>query len=181
MYQFRVPTLFILLLYMYVICIMVLLLTSISIILLLLILWWGKTIIGETEAFSLYQGKSDYSYNVSIPLTTRQHEHLNMCGPHATCSTTGDQCTADNDCNMIEAYSTNSQYSVYNENAKVPQYFKGVNIWKRQFDIGNRIFRERQNSNNKTNTNKPNYPSVRTLSGEFIDNGPPAFISNGQL
>jgi hypothetical protein len=47
--------------------------------------------------FSLKEGYNNYSDNVDLPINTK-YSCKNMCGPHATCSLTGEQCTSDIDC-----------------------------------------------------------------------------------
>jgi len=49
------------------------------------------------NCFSLKEGYNNYSDNVDLPINTK-YSCKNMCGPHATCSLTGEQCTSDIDC-----------------------------------------------------------------------------------
>jgi hypothetical protein len=51
-----------------------------------------------------------------------------------------------------------------------PQYDIGVNIWRDDFDEGQALFDKRYYSGSIPFT--PIYPERKTLSGEFIDNGP---------
>lgn len=51
-----------------------------------------------------------------------------------------------------------------------PQYFQGVNTWRDTFDEQMELYDERYTPTASYFT--PNYPSRKTLSGEFTDNGP---------
>jgi hypothetical protein len=51
-----------------------------------------------------------------------------------------------------------------------PQYFQGVNTWRDTFDDQMELYDKRYTPNATGIT--PNYPSRKTLSGEFTDNGP---------
>lgn len=51
-----------------------------------------------------------------------------------------------------------------------PQYFQGVNTWKDTFDEQMELYDKRYTPTASHFT--PNYPSRKTLSGEFTDNGP---------
>jgi len=53
-------------------------------------------------------------------------------------------------------------------------YFQGVNTWKKSFDTGNALYQERYNPSIAFQQFVPRYPVRPTLSGEFLDNGPPA-------
>lgn len=46
---------------------------------------------------SLKEGYDNYSHTVNLPINTK-YSCKNMCGPQATCSITGEQCTSDIDC-----------------------------------------------------------------------------------
>jgi hypothetical protein len=54
--------------------------------------------------------------------------------------------------------------------AVAPQYDIGVNTWRDTFDEGQKLFDKRYYSGSQPYT--PHYPERKTLSGEFIDNGP---------
>jgi len=191
------------------------------VLLLIGVMWLGHYVLSRgylLEGFvrgSLYQGGSDYSYNVALPLNTTGPTPTNICGPKATCSTSGGQCQADVDCNegnYIASSNTSSssnpvrgendagkltpgsglsfstlttdigtQSAFYNEDANVPQYFKGVNTWSKQFLDGQDIYLQAQNryDSQELVVNMPKYSETATLSGEFSDNGPLA--SNAYL
>lgn len=51
-----------------------------------------------------------------------------------------------------------------------PQYFQGVNTWRDTFDDQMELYDKRYTPTASYFT--PNYPSRKTLSGEFTDNGP---------
>ena len=61
-----------------------------------------------TECFTTGQTQEDYgssiSHTVNLPLTTT-YSCKNFCGPQATCSITGQQCSADIDCPGCQPYS----------------------------------------------------------------------------
>lgn len=83
------------------------LLLMFSIILVALIFKWIDYLVKNNyvEAFSLVQdtGNPSTSHTVSLPLTTT-YSCKNFCGPQATCSITGQQCTADIDCPGCQPY-----------------------------------------------------------------------------
>jgi hypothetical protein len=54
--------------------------------------------------------------------------------------------------------------------ADSPQYFQGVNTWRDTFDEQMELYDKRYTPTASYFT--PNYPSRKTLSGEFTDNGP---------
>ena len=58
-----------------------------------------------------------------------------------------------------------------------PQYDYGVNIWRKQFDEGQKFFDKRYYMDSQPYI--PIYPKRMTLSGQFVDNGPLA--SNAYL
>jgi hypothetical protein len=47
--------------------------------------------------FALKEGFDNYSHSVDLPINTK-YSCNNFCGPPATCSITGEQCTSDADC-----------------------------------------------------------------------------------
>jgi hypothetical protein len=51
-----------------------------------------------------------------------------------------------------------------------PQYYPGVNTWRKTFDTGQQLFDRRYYPGSLPM--EPSYPKRTTLSGEFIDNGP---------
>ena len=53
-----------------------------------------------------------------------------------------------------------------------PQYFKGVNTWKDSYDVGTKLYDKRYNPGMQVYT--PKYPERKSLSGEFMYDGPPA-------
>ena len=58
-----------------------------------------------------------------------------------------------------------------------PKYAIGINTWRQKFDIGEKLFDKRYGVGSQQFI--PNYPTRKTLSGEFIDDGPLA--SNAYL
>ena len=58
------------------------------------------------------------------------------------------------------------------ENLEPPQYFQGVNQWSQTFNIGSQLYDERYNPSIKYQIFLPKYPTRKTLSGEFQDDGP---------
>lgn len=61
--------------------------------------------------------------------------------------------------------------TVINPNAKVPQYFLGVDQWKNKFELGENEFNKKYYPTSDTG-NMPNYPIRPTLSGQFKEVGP---------
>lgn len=55
-------------------------------------------------------------------------------------------------------------------NTHVPEYFKGVNMWRSVFDDGMGLYDKRYTPNASNIT--PNYPERKSMTGEFTDNGP---------
>jgi len=74
---------------------------------------------------------------------------------------------------------TQAKFYGKGENLNPPSYFKGVNQWKKAFNTGMELFDKRYNPNINTLPYLPKYPKRKTLSGEFIDDGPLA--SNAYL
>ena len=67
------------------------------------------------------------------------------------------------------------------ENLAPVQYFKGVNEWRKSFDVGMELYNKKFNPSIDMLPFLPKYPPRPSLSGEFIDNGPlasNAFLSN---
>uniref|UniRef100_A0A6C0HCG4 Uncharacterized protein n=1 Tax=viral metagenome TaxID=1070528 RepID=A0A6C0HCG4_9ZZZZ len=67
------------------------------------------------------------------------------------------------------------------ENLTPPQYFKGVDQWRKSFDAGMELYNKKFNPNIQVLPFLPKYPPRPSLSGEFVDDGPlaaNAFLSN---
>ena len=137
------------------------------------------------------------SHTVDLPLTTTI-SCKNICGPIGRCSITGEQCSTDVDCYGCQTtkpqknvgqndagnlttkaqpnYSTlttdiGTRAKLYNDKLiDPPQYMQGINTWRSIFDQGEKLYNERYVP--EENKNMTNYPSRKTLSGQFIDNGP---------
>jgi len=60
---------------------------------------------------------------------------------------------------------------VINPDAKVPQYFLGVDQWKNKFELGENEFNRKYYPNGNLGF-MPNYPIRPTLSGQFKEVGP---------
>ena len=58
------------------------------------------------------------------------------------------------------------------ENFKPPSYFKGVNEWKKSFDVGMELYDRKYNPSIEILPFLPKYPKRPSLSGEFVDDGP---------
>ena len=149
---------------------------------------------------SIDKGDPSTSHSVDLPLTTTI-SCKNMCGPVGRCSITGEQCSTDVDCYGCQPtkpqkkvivrgqndagnlttkvqpnYSTlttdiGTRAKLYNDKLiDPPQYMQGINTWRSNFDKGEKLYNERYAP--KENKNMTNYPPRKTLSGQFIDNGP---------
>jgi hypothetical protein len=55
-----------------------------------------------------------------------------------------------------------------------PVYFQGVNTWRQAFDAGNALYNQKYNPSLAFQPFLPQYTARPTLSGEFVDDGPPA-------
>ena len=60
---------------------------------------------------------------------------------------------------------------------RAPQWMEGVNVWRKQYDIAEKMFNDRYEP--KGLEYEPIYPKRWSLSGQFVDNGPLA--SNAYL
>jgi len=58
------------------------------------------------------------------------------------------------------------------ENLDPPTYFKGVDTWTKPFKVGMEMYNKRYNPNIEVLPFLPKYPERKTLSGEFVDDGP---------
>jgi hypothetical protein len=58
------------------------------------------------------------------------------------------------------------------ENFMPPSYFKGVNEWKKSFDVGMELYDRKYNPSIEILPFLPKYPKRPSLSGEFVDDGP---------
>ena len=67
---------------------------------------------------------------------------------------------------------TNSKFYNLDENLDPVQYFKGVDMWKENFDMGMRLYDKRYNTNISSLPFLQTYPERNTLSGEFVNVGP---------
>jgi hypothetical protein len=67
------------------------------------------------------------------------------------------------------------------ENLMPMKYFKGVNEWRKSFDVGMELYNKKFNPSIQILPFLPKYPPRPSLSGEFVDDGPlaaNAFLSN---
>ena len=53
-----------------------------------------------------------------------------------------------------------------------PQYFKGINTWRDAYEEGKQLFDKRYYPNIEWQTYMPKYPIRKTMTGEFMDDGP---------
>ena len=60
---------------------------------------------------------------------------------------------------------------------RAPQWTQGVDVWRKQYDIAEKMFNDRYEP--KGLSNMPNYPERWSLSGQFVEKGPLA--SNAYL
>ena len=58
------------------------------------------------------------------------------------------------------------------EGIKPPQYFQGVNKWRKAFNLGQELYDKRYAPSSINQPFMPQYPERLTLSGQFKDNGP---------
>jgi hypothetical protein len=68
-----------------------------------------------------------------------------------------------------------TQTSLYNKNAigmPSPQYFKGVNKWRKAFNVGQELYDKRYSPSSANYEFMPTYPIRPSMSGEFNDIGP---------
>ena len=63
-------------------------------------------------------------------------------------------------------------YSKPKPTSAPPNYSKGINTWKKTFDVGTELFNRKYNPGQQVYTQT--YPKRTTLSGEFMNDGPPA-------
>lgn len=144
-----------------------------------------------------------YSHTVNLPINTSVSCD-NKCGPPNRCSITGEQCSTDVDCygcqvmdkttssfssvevpGYYDAGNRKNPYSVLTIDATnnvgklktseaPPVYFQGVNTWRQAFDTGNALYNQKYNPSLAFQPFLPRYAPRPTLSGEFVDDGPPA-------
>lgn len=68
-----------------------------------------------------------------------------------------------------------SRAETYRENStflKVPTYNIGYNTWRKTYDKGTTLFNSRNSLSPNEIEEAPHYPKRKTLSGEFLDDGP---------
>jgi hypothetical protein len=91
---------------------------------------------------SLKEGYGNYSNNVDLPINTT-YSCKNMCGPHATCSLTGEQCTSDIDCYGCQPKNQNNNniskdVNPYNDSGKLTDMTPNKSFLTS--DIGSRAY-----------------------------------------
>ena len=106
------------------------------------------------------------------------------CGPAATSSSSTKNVPGYNDAGKMSEQMTPTfsvlttdigthAFQIKDPNEPPPNYSHGVNTWKRTFDEGQQLYQTRYNPQFGITGSLPKYPSRTTLTGEFVDIGPP--------